>query len=296
MPEALTEWRFMGFAHDANLRSGKLTDTTVTSKDLMVRPNPPRFVREGDEIEFTVKVSNQSAAQQTGKVRLTFADAATEESLDETLANTLTEKSFQIPAGQSESFSWRITVPDGLPLLTYKAIGSTGTLSDGEQGYLPVLTKRILVTESIALPIRGKETKQFEFDKLLSSGQSDSLRHQSLVLQVASNPSWYAVMALPYLMEFPHECSEQTFNRLYANAMARHIAVSDPQIERVFDAWRGTKALDSPLMKNEDLKAVILQESPWVRQAESESQARRNVGILFDKTDWTMKPTERSLS
>ena len=100
---------------------------------------------------------------------------------------------------------------------------------------------------------------------------------------MVSNPSWYAVMALPYLMEFPYECTEQTFNRLYANSLARHIAESDPKIRRVFDQWKGTPALDSPLEKNQDLKSVLLEETPWVRQAEAESQARRNVGVLFDE-------------
>jgi uncharacterized protein YfaS (alpha-2-macroglobulin family) len=99
---------------------------------------------------------------------------------------------------------------------------------------------------------------------------------------MVSNPSWYAVMALPYLMEYPHECTEQTFNRLYANVLARHIASSDPKIHRIFEQWRGTPALDSPLEKNQDLKAVMVEETPWYRQAQSESQARRNVGILFD--------------
>src|SRR5262249_38448369 len=98
-----------------------------------------------------------------------------------------------------------------------------------------------------------------------------------------SNPAWYAIMALPYLMEYRYECSEQTFNRLYANALARHIANSDPKIRRVFDRWRDTPALDSPLEKNQDLKAVTLEETPWLRQGNAESQARRNVGILFDK-------------
>jgi uncharacterized protein YfaS (alpha-2-macroglobulin family) len=90
-------------------------------------------------------------------------------------------------------------------------------------------------------------------------------------------------MALPYLMEYPHECSEQTFNRLYANSLARHMASSDPKIRRVFDQWRGTPAIDSPLEKNQDIKAVMIEETPWYRQAKSESQARRNVGILFEE-------------
>ena len=166
--------------------------------------------------------------------------------------------------------------------LTYKAVGSTGRLSDGEEGYLPVLSRRILVTESLPLPIRGAGTKEFTFTKLLESGKSDTLQNESLTVQMVSQPAWYAVMALPYLMEYPYECTEQTFNRLYANVLARHIANSDPKIRRIFDQWKGTPALDSPLEKNQDLKAVMLEETPWVRQAEKESQARRNVGILFD--------------
>jgi len=283
MPEALTEWKFMGFAHDTELRAGLLTSTTVTAKDLMVQPNAPRFVREGDVIEFTVKVLNQSPTSQSGQVRLSFADAKSGDNVDEVLSNETGDQSFDIPSGESRTLSWKIKVPEGIGYLTYKAVGSTGKLSDGEEGYLPVLSQRVLVTESLPLPIRGKQTKQFEFEKLLHSGESDTLRHQSLTLQVASNPSWYAVLALPYLMEYPHQCSEQTFNRLYANALARHIANSDPKIERIFELWRGTPALDSPLEKNEDLKTVMLEETPWVRQAENESQARRNVAILFEQ-------------
>ena len=90
------------------------------------------------------------------------------------------------------------------------------------------------------------------------------------------------MLALPYLMEYPYECTEQTFNRLYANALARTIANSDPKIRRIFDQWKNTPALESPLQKNQDLKAVMIEETPWLRQAENESQARKNVGILFD--------------
>jgi uncharacterized protein YfaS (alpha-2-macroglobulin family) len=286
MPEALTQWKFMGFAHDKQVRSGFLEGKTVTAKELMVQPNPPRFLREGDTLEFTVKVSNQSTNRQQGKVRLTFHSSYNEQSADKLLGNATPEQSFDLPAKESRAYSWRIKVPDGAPFLTYKAVGSTGKVSDGEEGYLPVLSRRIFVTESLPLPIRGKAggpvTKKFEFAKLLASGKSSSLVHQNLVVQMVSNPSWYAVLALPYLMEFPHECTEQTFNRFYANALARSIANSDPKIRRVFDQWKGTAALDSPLEKNQDLKSVMIEETPWLRQANNESQARKNVGILFD--------------
>jgi uncharacterized protein YfaS (alpha-2-macroglobulin family) len=283
MPEALTQWKFLGFAHDRQMRSGYLTGTTVTAKDLMVEPNPPRFVREGDVIEFTVKVTNQSAARVMGKVSLTLSDVRTLDSRDEALGNMSPERSFDVPSKESRTLSWRLTIPDGCEFLIYRAVGATTRLSDGQEGYLPVLSRRILVTESLPLPIRGAQTKEFEFTKLLQSGSSDTLIHQSLTVQMVSQPAWYAVMALPYLMESQHECSEQIFNRLYANSLAAYIAGSDPKIRRIFDLWKATPALDSPLEKNEDLKGLALEETPWVRQAISESEARRNVGVLFDQ-------------
>jgi uncharacterized protein YfaS (alpha-2-macroglobulin family) len=325
MPEALAEWKFLGFAHDKDLRSGYITGKTVTAKDLMVEPNPPRFVREGDAIEFVVKVSNQTNERQTGKVKLTFADARTGESRDVALRNFYlemrakakgvkidgvpagdfeldiflpgSERGFDIPPKESRTYSWRITIPDGCDFLTYKAVGATNSLSDGEEGYLPVLSRRILVIESLPLPIRGKGTKEFDFTKLRESGKSKTLRSENLTVQMVSQPAWYAVMALPYLMEYPHECSEQIFNRLYANSLARHIANSDPKIRRIFDQWKGTPALDSLLEKNQDLKSVMLEETPWLRQGVAESQARRNVGILFDanRLDEETRRTMRQL-
>lgn len=282
MPEALTRWRFLGFAHDRALRAGLLEGETVTAKDLMVRPNPPRFLREGDVLEFTVKVSNQSDKPQTGVARLTLTDARTGQAITAALGVTVPEQTFEIPPQQSQTLAWRLTVPDGQGPVIYKVVGASNQLSDGEEGMLPVLSKRILVTESLPLPIRGAQTKNFQFRKLQESANSPTLRTQSLTVQMTSQPAWYAVMALPYLMEYPHECSEQVFSRMYANALARHIALKDPKIRRVFDQWKNTPALDSPLLKNQDLKAVMLEETPWLQDAIQESEARRNVGILFD--------------
>jgi tetratricopeptide (TPR) repeat protein len=298
MPEALTKWRFLGFAHDQAMRGGYLEDHAVTAKDLMVQPNPPRFLREGDTVEFTVKVSNQTDKPLRGKVQLTFNQALNSQPADKLLGNTKPEQDFDIPAKESRSCAWRIHVPDGCGFLTYKAVGAAASVSDGEEGYLPVLSSRILVTESLPLPIRGPATKKFEFTKLLKSGDSKTLQNQNLVVQMVSHPAWYAVLALPYLMEYPYECSEQVFNRLYANALARNIANSDPKIRRIFDQWKNTPALESPLQKNQDLKAVMIEETPWLRQADSESQARKNVGILFDdnRLNYEMDATLRKLA
>jgi hypothetical protein len=294
MPEALTKWRFLGFAHDHSVRSGFLDGHAVTSKELMVQPNPPRFLREGDTVEFTVKVSNQSDKPQTGLVNLAFSDTLTSRPADQLLqlqpagqasspaGSSRSEQNFTIPAKESRTFSWRITVPDGCGFLTYKTVGAAANVSDGEEGAIPILSRRILITESLPLPIRGPATRKFEFTKLLKSGNSKTLENKSFTVQMVSNPAWYAVLALPYLMEYPYECSEQIFNRLYANTLARNIASSDPKIDRIFEQWKNTPALDSPLEKNQDLKSVALEETPWLRQAQSESQARKNVGILFD--------------
>jgi uncharacterized protein YfaS (alpha-2-macroglobulin family) len=282
MPEALTEWKFLGFAHDTEARAGLLSDKIVSSKDLMVQPNPPRFLREGDLLEFTVKVANKAPKKLAGKVRLTFSDAATGDSYDAQLQNGSNEQSFELDEGRSESFSWRLKVPDGARVLTYKAVAASEKVSDGEEGFLPILSRRVLVTEAMPLPIRGKQERKFNFDRLRDAGNSKTLQHQSLTVQVTSNPAWYAVMALPYLMDFPYECNEQTFNRLYANALAEHIANSQPRIRQIFEQWRGTETLDSPLLKNQDIKGILIEETPWLREAKQESEARRNVGLLFD--------------
>ena len=283
MPEALTRWKFMGLAHDRQLRFGKIEGSVETAKELMVEPNPPRFLREGDILDFTVKVTNQSDQPQQGTVRLTFNDARTGEAVDEQIGNSQLDVPFVLPAHESRNYSWKLNIPLGAGVLIYKAVGSTGQLSDGEQGYLPVLSRRIRVTTSLPLPVRGKGSKTFDFSALRRSHESETLQHQRLSVQMVSHPSWYAVLALPYLMEYPHQCTEQTFNRLYANLLAQHIANSDPKIRRIFELWKGTAALDSPLEKNQTLKSLLLAETPWLIEAADESASRRNVGVLFDR-------------
>jgi hypothetical protein len=149
---------------------------------------------------------------------------------------------------------------------------------------LPVLTNKTLVTESLPLPVRGTGTKHFAFDKLLQSGNSESLQHQSLTVEFTSNPAWYAVQALPYLMEYPYDCAEQIFNRYYANALAAKIVAASPRIKQVFEKWKttDTSALLSNLQKNQELKSVLLEETPWVLQAKSEELQKKNIALLFD--------------
>jgi len=283
MPEALTEWRFIGFAHTIDMQYGSIEGRSITRKDLMVQPNPPRFLREGDDLEFTVKVTNMSDKPASGSLRLQFFNPQNETSLDDSLNNRDKDQIFSIPPKQSRTLRFRIDVPDGLDMVAFRAVGATEKYSDGEEGVLPVLSRRLLVRESIPLWISGQGEKRFEFRKLSLSSGSGTLVHKGLTVQMTSNPAWYAVQALPYLMEFPYECSEQVFNRLYANGLARHIAHSDPRIRRIFNSWKASGALKSNLEKNPDLKSVLLRESPWVRQAQNETQAKHRIGLLFDE-------------
>ena len=192
---------------------------------------------------------------------------------------------FTVAAGQSEAVKFPIEVPYQFnKALVWRIVAKAGAYSDGEENALPVLTNRMLVTETMPLPMRGTGTKNFTFEKLLNSGKSETLQNYSLTLEYTSNPAWYAVQALPYLMEYPYECAEQTWNRYYANSLASHISNSSPRIKQVFEKWKikDTAALMSNLQKNQELKAVLLEETPWVLQAKNESEQKRNIALLFD--------------
>ncbi|MDO7874537.1 MG2 domain-containing protein [Hymenobacter sp. ASUV-10] len=175
---------------------------------------------------------------------------------------------------------------------SYSDLGGTNTtFTDGEENTLPVLPNRILVTESLPLPIVGPATRDFDLTKL-SSTSSPTRRNQSLTLEMTSNPAWYAVQSLPYLMEYPYECSEQVFSRLYANLLAAQILKSNPRFKTVLVEWNrqaqnGTaaqkNALESKLAQNQELKNLLLQETPWVRDAQGETERLARLSTLFDE-------------
>ncbi|MBS1920456.1 MAG: alpha-2-macroglobulin [Bacteroidetes bacterium] len=285
MPEALTKWKFMALAHTKDLAFGYSTKEMVTQKQLMVQPNAPRFLREGDRIEFSAKIANLTDKELTGTAELQLFDAATNEPVDGAFQNMYANQYFTVASGQSESVNFLLQVPYQFnKALTWRIVAKAGDFSDGEEASLPVLTNRMLVTETLPLNMRGAGTKHFKFEKLLTSGNSESLQNHALTIEYTSNPVWYAVQALPYLMEYPYECAEQTWNRYYANSLAGMIANSSPRIKQIFEKWRNidTAALLSNLQKNEELKSVLLEETPWVLDAKSEEQQKKNIALLFD--------------
>ena len=283
IPEALTSWNFMGLAHTKDLISNQIFSSVVTQKELMIQPNAPRFLREGDEIEFTAKISNLTDTALSGVAQLEILNAINMQPLDLQFNNLQKEITFATNGKGSAAVSWKLKVPDGYDAIVYKVKAKSGNFTDGEENALPVLTNRILVTESLPLWVRGNKTASFSFDKLLNSKNSTSIRNQSVTLEYTSNPAWYAVQALPYLMEYPYECAEQVFNRYYSNSIAYFIANSDPEIKRVFDSWKNNpESLTSNLEKNQELKSLMLEETPWVLQAQNETERKKRVALLFD--------------
>lgn len=285
VPEALTRWKGMILAHTKDLAFGYSEKSIVTQKQLMVQPNLPRFLREGDRMELGVKMVNLSDSEMTGQIELQLTDPTTGQTADGIFSNRQANQYFTVAAGQSTVAGFPIDIPYQYNKpLTYRIIARSKTYSDGEEATLPVVSNRMLVTESLPLNMPGDGTKEFHFEKLLHSDNSETLNHHALTVEFTSNPAWYAVQALPYLMEYPYECAEQTFNRFYANALAATIIHSSPRIQAIFEKWRtsDTAALLSNLEKNQELKSILLQETPWVLQGKSESQQKQHIALLFD--------------
>ncbi len=307
MPEAVTKWKMMTMAHTQDLQSVYGEKTLITQKPLMVQPNAPRFLREGDTMEFSAKIVNLTDKEIKGNSSLQLFDAVTDKPVDDLFKNASQNQNFTVPAGQSVAVKFPISIPLNFnSALSYRITAESttkdnngNTFSDGEQAALPVLTNRILVTESLPLNVHNTNSKTFTFDKLLNSEKNSStLSNESITVEYTSNPAWYAVQSLPYLMEYPYECAEQSFNRFYANTLASHVASSTPKLKAVFDKWaaiapapQAAGALSPPeraggeasnLQKNEELKSALLQETPWVLQAKNEAEQKKNIGILFN--------------
>ncbi|MEL6653205.1 MAG: alpha-2-macroglobulin family protein, partial [Bacteroidota bacterium] len=288
MPEALTRWKFLGLAHTQDLQSGLLGGETLTQKELMVQPNLPRFLREGDTLRLIAKLSNLSEETLAGNAQLQILDARSMQPLNEAFRVAETQQSFSLAQDQNQTLAWQIIVPEAVSAVVIKMSAKSEKFSDGEENALPVLPNRMLVTETLPMSMLGSGQKDYTFKGLAQAAESATLSHQSLTLEFSSNPAWYAVQSFPYLMEYPYECTEQIFSRLYANTLAQHIANDNPRIKDIYQQWQqaaaqgDSRSFMSMLEQNQDLKTAILEETPWVRQANNESERKKRLGLLFD--------------
>jgi uncharacterized protein YfaS (alpha-2-macroglobulin family) len=302
VPESLTKWKVMGLAHTKDLKIGQFEKEVITQKELMIQPNAPRFFREGDHITFISKISNLSENELTGNAELKLYDALTDKEISSSMVEalhgnfpTIGYRDFTVKKGQSTAIEWNLHVPEGYSAIKYKVVAKAGNFTDGEETAVPVLTNRMLVTESMPMPIRSNQTKEFSFTKFINqNNNSTTLKNHSYTLEFTANPAWYAIQALPYLMEYPYECAEQTFARYYANSLATHVVNSKPKIKAIFEAWKTSSpdAFLSNLEKNQELKALLLEETPWVLQAKNETENKKRVGLLFDLNKMSHEQTQ----
>lgn len=278
-PEALTAWRFRVLAHDKKGVFGYTEQKVITQKELMIQPNMPRFVRETDTIVLKARVSNMSDKAKKGMALLQLFDATTMKSIDKEVIKSVQTPAFDLLPGGSASVSWTLVIPKGLQGIQYQIAAKSEKFTDGEESILPVLTNRMLLTESQPVWINAQSKKEFSFEHLQNS-VSTSHTNQSFIIEYTNNPIWLAIQSLPYLMEFEHECSEQLFARYYANTLATSIINSNEKLKALFDKWSSYPV--SKLRENEALKSISLAETPWISDAMTEEEKRKNLSLLFD--------------
>jgi TonB-dependent SusC/RagA subfamily outer membrane receptor len=280
-PESLTQWKFQLFAHQKNNLFGSIEKNAVTQKELMVIPNMPRFLREKDTIVIATKIANLQTKATKGIASLRLFDAHTMESIDAKIHMEDKNKAFSVAAKGNTDVSWKLYIPEGYDAIQYRVIAKAGNFSDGEESALPVLKNKILITEAKPFWVKAGASAEVTFEKLAEQ-KSTSLEQHQLILEYTSNPAWTAIQSLPYLLEYPYECTEQTFSRLYANMLATHIVQSSPKIKEVFESWKANGQLVSDLEKNPELKTLMIAETPWARDAASETEKKQRLAQLFD--------------
>ncbi len=284
VPEALTRWNFRGLAHTENLKTSTFSKEVVTQKEIMVTPNLPRFFREGDKMVIQSKITNLTSNPVQGEATLELVNPFTMQPVDALFFNKIVDKSFEIKPEGSTIAEWEIEVPELQEAVIVRITAVAGNHSDGEEVIIPVFINRMMVTETMPLPINGNESKEFKFSALTSENVSNTRVNHKLTLEFTSNPAWYALQSLPWLESRENENSDQLFNRYYVNSLASFIANSSPKLKNVFETWRlsSPETFLSQLEKNQELKTLILNETPWVMDARNEAEQKQRVAMLFD--------------
>lgn len=294
VPESNTQWKFRIFAHDKDLKTGSLERFVVTRKELMVTPNMPRFVRQGDKTSISTKISNLSENAVSGKVRIEFFDPLTDKIMNLEVADK--EQDFSLAKDASTSASWTFDVPEGIDLLGCRIVAASESFSDGEQHALSVLPNRMLVTESMPFDAVKAGENSFVYDKL-KNNKSQSLQNYRLTFEYTANPAWYAVQALPTLSNPTNNDVISWFASYYVNTLGESIVRQYPQVSNVIKAWKkqggDEQTLMSKLQKNQELKNVLLSETPWVLDAKDETEQMQRLSLLFDLNN-TKQQTEQA--
>ena len=279
LPESLTRWKFMGLAHTRNVDYGKIEATATASKEFMLQPNMPRFVRVGDKANIAASLMNLSDKGVKGTVRMELFNPETEKVFYSQ------KQKFDVKGGETGHVNFTFEVSDKYAVMACRMVADGDTFSDGEQRYIPVLTDKQWVTETVPLNVNGEGAHTFSLENLFNK-HSKTASEQRLTVEFTAHPAWYAVQALPVVAHPQNEDALSWATAYYAHSLAAYIVKENPRIKQVFDSWKaqgGTKeTFMSNLQKNQELKNILLAETPWLAEATNEGEQKQRIATLFD--------------
>lgn len=279
LPESLTRWTFMGLAHTQNVDYGKIEATATASKEFMLQPNMPRFVRVGDKANIAASLMNLSDKGVKGTVRMELFNPETEKVFYSQ------KQKFDVKGGETGHVNFTFEVSDKYAVMACRMVADGDTFSDGEQRYIPVLTDKQWVTETVPLNVNGEGAHTFSLENLFNK-HSKTASEQRLTVEFTAHPAWYAVQALPVVANPQNEDALSWATAYYAHSLAAFIVKENPRIKQVFDSWKaqgGTKeTFMSNLQKNQELKNILLAETPWLTEATNEAEQKQRIATLFD--------------
>lgn len=278
IPESNTLWQFQALAYTKDLQDGRIERNVTTSKPLMVSPNIPRFVRQGDEVTIPVAVINNSDEADKGTVLFELYDPYK----DSVLVSE--NRQFSLDAHGTVPQDFRFKVSEKFSILGIRILAKGGKHTDGEQHLIPVLPSRSMVTETLPFGLKDKGEKTVTMTAL-KKNNSKTLENYRLTLEYTVNPTWYVVQALPFIMPTDADNTLSLITSYYANTLSEGIVKNNPRIETAIKLWKakGKGSLVSGLLKNEQLKSILISETPWVLEASNMTDRMQQLENLFDE-------------
>ena len=285
-PEALTKWKLMFLAHTKDARAATLEKEVVTQKEFSVTPNYPRFLREGDELNLQSKLSNLTSKKLSGSANLQILDAFTNEDISSQFGLNSSTQNFELNENGNSALTWKVKVPNNVSSIILKVVAKAGQYSDGEQKAVAILPNRMLVTDAVPVFVKEDETKTFVLENL-KNANSTTISNVSNTLELTTNPIWEIMFALPSLKNDQNNSADVIFNKWFADVLASEIFRANPKLKTVFEEYQSKGLLTSNLEKNQDLKQLLLEETPWVLESKNEEEQMQKLALLFDAN--TMK-------
>ena len=273
MPDALTRWNLMMLAYNKDLSVGNFEKTVVTQQPLMIMADMPRFAYDEDTLWFAANVINLSEETLSPTAKLEIFDED-----NNSIELILSDQNINIntiPAGHSQSVRWKVAMKKDVNPLTFRFSAMTDGFSDAEQHLLPVLSTDVFLTQTYSLTVKANTSKEYKLET-----NKEGERNHNIKYDIKANPMLYAIKAMPYIVEGDEKYITTVFNRYFVNKMTQEIIKNNPNIKELID--ENANDTLSELQKHEDLKTILLKETPWVLDAENEAQQRANIAKLFD--------------